>query len=153
MRAHEVMTSPVVTVAPGTSVDAAAEVLSLRGFGSLPVVDQHGRLIGLVTAAGMPHNPDGSHHHPGADTVQRREPAPATVADIMVRPVVAACPDADLMELATLMLTVRTPSIAIVDGAELVGIVTRGDLLRAATGGDRLRSHRHDDLNDPAAGA
>jgi CBS domain-containing protein len=146
MRAHEVMTFPVVTVGPGTSVDAAAEALSVRGFGALPVIDHDGTLIGIVTAADVP-RANGRHHHPGAEpathTSQSREPAPATVADVMACPAVAAPADAGLIELGTLMLTARVSSIPIVRDAELVGIVTRGDLLRAATGDEPLRNaHR-----------
>ena len=48
VRVKEIMTYPVVTVAPETSVDAAAELVLQKGIGCLPVVDS-GRLVGIVT--------------------------------------------------------------------------------------------------------
>src|SRR5215831_7982781 len=48
VRVKEIMTYPVVTVAPDTSVAAAAEMLITKGVGCLPVVDAQ-QLIGIVT--------------------------------------------------------------------------------------------------------
>jgi CBS domain-containing protein len=48
VRVKEIMTYPVVTVAPETSVDAAAELVLQKGIGCLPVVDS-GTLVGIVT--------------------------------------------------------------------------------------------------------
>ncbi len=44
----EIMTYPVVTVAPDTSAAAAADLIITKGIGCLPVVDNH-QLIGMVT--------------------------------------------------------------------------------------------------------
>ena len=48
VRVKEIMTYPVVTVSPDTSVAAAAEMMVNTGIGCLPVVDDH-QLIGIVT--------------------------------------------------------------------------------------------------------
>ena len=48
VRVKEIMTYPVVTVSPHTSVAAAAEMMINKGIGCLPVVDDH-KLIGIVT--------------------------------------------------------------------------------------------------------
>ena len=48
VRVKEIMTYPVVTIAPDTSVAAAAEMMINKGIGCLPVVDDH-KLIGIVT--------------------------------------------------------------------------------------------------------
>ena len=48
VRVKEIMTYPVVTVSPDTSVAAAAEMIITQGVGCLPVVDDH-QLIGIVT--------------------------------------------------------------------------------------------------------
>lgn len=47
------MTTPVVTVAPSTTVHDAAALLAERGFTALPVVDDHDRLVGIVTEADL----------------------------------------------------------------------------------------------------
>ena len=49
MRARELMSTPVITVTPKTSVKQAAILLSSHGFTALPVVDDDDRLIGIVT--------------------------------------------------------------------------------------------------------
>ncbi len=48
VRVKEIMIYPVVTVAPDTSVAAAADLIITKGIGCLPVVDDH-RLLGMVT--------------------------------------------------------------------------------------------------------
>src|SRR5262245_35836914 len=48
VRVKEIMTYPVVTIAPETSVAAAAEMLMARGIGCLPVVDGTA-LVGMIT--------------------------------------------------------------------------------------------------------
>ena len=48
VRVKEIMTYPVVTIPPDTSVGAAAEMMITKGIGCLPVVDDH-KLIGIVT--------------------------------------------------------------------------------------------------------
>ena len=48
VRVKEIMTYPVVTIAPDTSVAAAAEMIITTGIGCLPVVADH-QLIGIVT--------------------------------------------------------------------------------------------------------
>lgn len=49
------MQSPFVFVSPGASVDAAAETMVLQGVGCLPVLDESGRLAGLVTRRDLRH--------------------------------------------------------------------------------------------------
>jgi CBS domain-containing protein len=46
MQARDIMSSPVVTVTPDTTVKYAAKLLSAHGFTALPVLDADGRLIG-----------------------------------------------------------------------------------------------------------
>src|SRR4051812_38644047 len=53
VRTRDVMTREVVTVAPGTSVKAAAEILATRGFAAAPVVDEEDRLVGIVSEADL----------------------------------------------------------------------------------------------------
>ena len=48
MRARDIMTTPVVTVTPQTTIKEAARTLTTRGFTALPVVDDD-RLVGIVT--------------------------------------------------------------------------------------------------------
>jgi len=65
-RAADFMSTPVATVAPGASLNAAARLLHQRGVRHLPVVDHDGRLIGIITRRdllGVFLRRDGDIHH------------------------------------------------------------------------------------------
>jgi CBS domain-containing protein len=51
--AHELMTSPAITITPGASIADAAHLLSRYRVRSLPVVDRHGALAGMVSRADL----------------------------------------------------------------------------------------------------
>ncbi|WP_291412894.1 CBS domain-containing protein [Actinophytocola sp.] len=53
MRARDIMSSPVITVRPDTTIKAAAGLLATHGFTALPVVADDDRLIGIVTEADL----------------------------------------------------------------------------------------------------
>lgn len=138
MRAEDVMSSPVVTVHPDTTVKSAAELLAGHGFTALPVVDTEDRLVGILTEADLARDrfaPD-----PRArlwrSAKRAAEPQSGTVAELMTSPVVAVPRSTDVAELAATMMADRIRSIPIVDGARVVGIVTRRDLLRTLTRND-----------------
>ena len=46
---RQVMTTDVLTLRPSDTVDAAARALAERGVGGAPVVDDDGRLVGIVS--------------------------------------------------------------------------------------------------------
>src|ERR1044072_8080672 len=52
MRARDIMTSPVITVNPRTTIKEAARILATHGFTALPVVADDARLVGIGTEAG-----------------------------------------------------------------------------------------------------
>lgn len=122
MRARDIMTKSVVSVLPTTHVTEAAGILSYRGFTALPVVGAGGELVGIVTEADLirnrfPDNPS--------------EQAGAAVGDVMTSPVVGVSHDADVTVIARAMLTTQRRCMPIVDGSTLVGVITRGDIVRA----------------------
>lgn len=129
MRAADLMTRKVLTVLPRTTVREAARSLSSNGFTTLPVVDEDGVLVGVVTEADVIRS-----RLPGesrARRAARREAAPTTVGQVMTAPAVALPPSTDAAELASFMLRTGMRSVPIVDGSSLVGIVTRRDLVRS----------------------
>ncbi|KOV90110.1 HPP family protein [Nocardia sp. NRRL S-836] len=118
MRARDLMTSPVITVAPAVPLKGAAALMVSHGFTALPVVDDDKRLIGMVTEA---------------DLVRGRylEEGDAVVADVMTTPAVAMDAAAPAEVLARAMLDDRRRCVPIVDGSTVIGVVTRRDLVRA----------------------
>ena len=96
----------------------------------MPVLDGDGRLVGMVSEADllahrMAHDP---RRHLRRDGDQ--PDPPRTVGEVMTSPVVAMGVDADAADIADLMLQYNVRSVPIVDGASVVGIVSRRDLLR-----------------------
>ena len=132
MKARDVMTQPVVTVLTTTTLAQAAELLATHGFTALPVVEDDGRLVGIVTEADlikdrMPPDPRRQYwrtrHSPSAS---------AAVEHVMTTPVESLTPGADTADVVQIMLRQHIRCLPIVDGQQLVGIVTRRDLMRNA---------------------
>jgi acetoin utilization protein AcuB len=122
--AYQVMSRHLLTQPADSSVDAAWRALAGRGVGQAPVVDRKHRLVGLVARVHLLHalNEEG-----GA----LRDVLSRTVANVMATPVVTANPVTDVRRIAQVMLQYSVPAVPIVDESEaLVGIVTRGDILR-----------------------
>jgi CBS domain-containing protein len=135
MRVREIMTKSVLTAQPGVPVGKAAELLAYRGFSAMPVVDENGDLIGIVSEADLIRN-----RFPGAfagdeSVAPERRPA-KTVGEVMTSPVTGVSHDADVSELAKLMVDDKRRCVPIVDGRRLVGVVTRRDMLRMLSRSD-----------------
>jgi CBS domain-containing protein len=137
MRANEFMTSSVVTVRPDTLIAEATTMLLDRGFSAVPVVDEKGRLVGIVSEADLLRGRLGrdprAHIRPLPP--DQTEP-PHTVGQVMTSKVIALPETADQAEYAALMIQHRIKSIPVVSGERLVGIVSASDLLRTQVRGD-----------------
>ncbi|GLZ27912.1 CBS domain-containing protein [Lentzea sp. NBRC 105346] len=133
MKAVDVMSRPVVSVEPSTTVRAASALLGDRGFSALPVTDSEHRLVGIVS---------------GADLLLasvRPEDDQTPVAQVMRTVVISAPLTATPAELADTMLANRLRCLPIVaEGQELVGVVSRSDLLRVLTPQDDVLAGRVD---------
>jgi CBS domain-containing protein len=138
LRVEELMTSPVHTAAPDSSLKEMARFLVQRGMGCVPIVDHAGSLIGIVTEADLMqlelHRDPRRHMRPDRD--EPSTPPPTTAGEIMTTPVVAVPVDFDVADAARIMLEQHITRIPVVDGEEVVGIVSRTDLLRLLTRDD-----------------
>ncbi|OKK01374.1 CBS domain-containing protein [Amycolatopsis sp. CB00013] len=130
MRARDLMSAPVVTVTPGTTAKHAAELLAENGFTALPVVDEDERLIGIVTEADLIRNRFPHDVRSGSEHEARPRPG-LTVAQVMTTPATGMSTGADAADVGRALLDGRIRAMPIVDGAKVVGILTRGDFVRA----------------------
>jgi CBS domain-containing protein len=142
MQARDLMVSPVVTVQPSASVKEVAKLLLEQGISAVPVVDEQGKLVGVVSEGDLLHRSEiGSERRRSwwllgltdeetlaAEYVKAHA---RKVADVMTRKVITAAPDASLHELATLMEANAIKRVPIVEDGRLVGIVSRANLVRA----------------------
>lgn len=137
MLARDIMSSPVVTVLPETSVKDAAKLLTERRFTALPVVDADGELLGMVTETDLVRDrvPMDTRYRPGGSGA----PVPAmTVGAVMSAPAVSLSSRADVAKLVSAMLDEGFRAIPIVDYGRLAGIVTRADVVRVLSRDDEV---------------
>ncbi len=131
MRARDIMTSPVHTVAADAAVADAAGLLTAKAVTALPVVDAAGSLVGMVSegdllAQRVPEDPTA---HLWRHLADDGAPAPATVGAVMSAGAVTTTPDADVADVAELILRHDVRSVPVVVGRRVVGIISRRDIL------------------------
>jgi CBS domain-containing protein len=143
MKAKDIMTTPVVTITPDTTVGEIAALLLARRISAVPVVEG-GQLVGLVSEGDLLHR-----HEIGTD---RDRPgrswwlaligsptAPAEYVkshaararDIMTRDVISVAEDTPIAEIATVLETRRIKRVPVLRGERVVGIVSRANLVQA----------------------
>ena len=150
MRAKDVMTTEVITVDPDTSVQALAALLSERGISGVPVVDADNRVVGIVSEGDLLHRVENeTDRRPEARAGRRRswwldriaadrelardyvKSHGRVVRDIMTRDVVSVSDTTELADIAILLETERIKRVPVVRDGNLVGIVSRANLVRA----------------------
>lgn len=136
MLIRDLMSSPAVTISWASTVEHAASVLRSRGFSALPVIDEDGRLVGIVSEADVLDGrvpPDPRRRGPSGPNPVRPGCPGGTVADVMTTPVESLTPGADAADAAEIMLDEGIRCLPVVDGHAVVGVITRRDLLRVIT--------------------
>jgi CBS domain-containing protein len=136
MRTGDVMSRPVVTVGPDAQLKDVAATLIEHGINAVPVVDDGGRLVGIVSEADLltPEVAAGTRHQPGS-AVGRR--LPGTARHVMSQSVYTVNEDTDAAAAARMMLRHNLKSVPVVAGGRVVGMVARRDLLRLVARGDQ----------------
>lgn len=138
MKLEELMTTDVVTISPEATLKEAARRMIEAGVSGLPVTEDDGRLVGIITEADFVHAEAGRRVRKRAGLLGflfRGERLPSeerNVGDMMTTDLVVLGPEADHPEAARLMEKAGVKRIPVVDGdGRLVGILSRSDLLRA----------------------
>lgn len=138
MQAKDVMTKDVVHISPAASVRHAVAVMLQNNLSGLPVIDDQGRVCGMLTEG---------------DLLLRREirlsPRPArtpdvisevdleryisrngwSVADVMSQDVIVAGPESEISDIAESLQAHRIKRLPIVEDGKLIGIVSRRDIM------------------------
>jgi CBS domain-containing protein len=140
MRVRDLMTSPVQVVNPDAPVENAAELMTTYAVTALPVVDDGGRVIGMVSDSDLlwhrvPAEPHGDpRRYPGTEPPARR---PGVVVEVMSEYPITTTPRADVADVAQLMLDHDVRSLPVLADGRLVGIISRRDILKAMVRDDR----------------
>jgi CBS domain-containing protein len=155
MRAHQIMTRQVITIAADAPVVDAANVMLNKRISGLPVVDQAGKLVGIVSQGDFIRRAEiGTQRKRGrwleffvgpgraaSDFVHERG---RKVGEIMTSEPCTVTEDATLEDIVELMERNNVKRLPVMRGDRLVGIVTRTNLLQAVAGLTR-------DVPDPTA--
>ena len=141
MRVSELMSRNVVTVGPSvTCLDAVRRMHGTR-VRHLPVVDAKGDLIGVVTDRDLRHHLFDARVLKEIGTIAVDSLLEAVrVGDVMSSPAVSARAGDELVEAARLMLEDKVGSLPVIEGGQVVGIITETDLLREICRADQSRS-------------
>lgn len=124
LKAMQMMSSPVISIASGSSVKDAFHAFEERGFRHLPIVSPDGELIGIISDKDMLHCTCNA----GVSCQQRQN---QSIDTLMANRVLSASIDTDARHIARLFVEKRIGALPIVDENHLVGMVTRSDVLRA----------------------
>lgn len=150
LTARSIMTAPVVTVTPRTPIRDAARILLERHISGLPVVDEAGRLAGIVSEADLlikevlPRPAEPLLQWFGRSLwLERRVTAcrkaeGRTVGEVMTRNVVTAGEETSVHDLASRMVRFGVNRLPVVRDQTVVGIVTRADVLKVFLRSDEL---------------
>jgi CBS domain-containing protein len=138
MQAADVMTFGAASIRADAPVEEAARVMLQHRISGLPVVDGNGDLVGMVTEGDLLRRESSAQRRRWLELVLGSvKPAggprlahPATVGQVLTRPVVTVREDTPVQEVADILQRHRIKRVPVVRGGKVTGIVSRADLLR-----------------------
>jgi CBS domain-containing protein len=142
MRVLDVMNTTVISVKPEMTVRDAAKVLVDHGISGAPVLDASGCLVGMLSEGDLIHRTELEtgerrrswwldHLSASRDAVDYVKSHGLAVADVMTQDVVSVDETAPLSEVANLMETRHIKRLPVLRDGQLVGIVSRANLVQA----------------------
>lgn len=154
MRAHQIMTKPVITVTPETTIVEAAKIMLGRHVSGLPVLDGD-ELVGIVSEGDFIRRSEiGTGRRrarwlqfllgPGRSAGDFVREHGRKIAEVMTRSPVTVTEDTSLEEIADLMEKRNIRRLPVLREGHIVGMITRANLLQA------IASLAHD-VPDPTA--
>lgn len=145
MNAADIMTPNVVTLTPDTSAAAAARLLLDHAISAAPVIDEQGRLVGIISEGDLLGRPSAGSprgrwlrffDEEAACLEELATSRTLKVKDLMTRHVVSVADRAPIDVIASLMHRRKLKRVPVVHDGKLVGIVSRVDVLAALVGDD-----------------
>jgi CBS domain-containing protein/mannitol/fructose-specific phosphotransferase system IIA component (Ntr-type) len=133
---RDVMSDDPRTVLADTPLKEAARMLVRTGLGALPVIDEGRRVLGMVSEREVIRHLLTTQVFSGADVRAAVAPGMAsrTVRDVMSRQVMCVAPEQPIAEVASLMSNKDVDRVPVVREGQLVGFLTRGDIVRKLIG-------------------
>ncbi len=144
MLARDIMNKNVITVQEDTSIEELARVLTENHISGAPVVNREGKLVGIVTDADLIHK-ETNPRTPGFVNIlgaiiyvtgiaRYREDfkklAASKTSEIMTTDVIAVDGEAEIEQVAALMVDHRVKRVPVLDDGAIVGIIGRADIVK-----------------------
>jgi CBS domain-containing protein len=150
MLARDVMTAPVVSVTPATRTRDAIELMLTHHLSGLPVLDEQGKLVGVLSEGDLIRRSElGTEKHrsrfiafilgPGRAAHDYTKSHSRFVRGVMTEEVIAVAEDTSIEEIVGLMEKHAIKRMPVMRGEDIVGMVSRSDLLRALVAASRRR--------------
>lgn len=154
LTAGDIMTRDVITVGPDDPVPKVAQLLGDHGISAAPVCDERGRMMGMISEGDLmlPFGAENSMKRTwwltlladgidlGPQFVDYIRADDRRARDLMVTRMITAPESASVPEIADLLGRHRIKRVPIVRDGELVGIVSRADVLHAVAGAQFIGS-------------
>jgi len=148
LKARDIMTKDPVVVSPQTKINEAAAILLENRFNGLPVVDEKGNLVGIISQDDLIFQQkkipvpsfftvlDSTISLFSEKKIQREveKIAATTVEEAMTPDPITVTPETSVEDIATLMVRKNIHTLPVVDGTRLVGIVGKEDILKTLMG-------------------
>jgi CBS domain-containing protein len=139
LSARDVMTAPAVACREEAFFEEIAEILADRDISGMPVVDRDGKVVGVISERDLAYALGGPmvrlalrrHNERPLHDVAELPRGARRARDIMTTPALTVSADAQLENIARLMRLHQVNRIPVVDDDQLIGVVTRGDVLGA----------------------
>jgi CBS domain-containing protein len=144
MRARDIMVTKVITVGPRASVRDVAKLLVTNRISAVPVVDEHGQLIGIISEGDLVRRAelDTNHHRSWwlemfsakskeALAKEYLKSRGCKVWDVMTKIVTTAKPTTPVRDIAALLEKKHFKRVPIVEKGKVIGIVSRANLIQA----------------------
>ena len=142
MKVSDIMTHPVITVTPETTVGEAAELMLCHRISGLPVVNAAGEVVGIVTEGDLLRRAEtGTERRrarwlefliaPGRLASEYAHAHGRQVGEVMTDTGVSVGPDDAVTDIIELMERRRIKRMPVIDEGKLVGIVSRANMVRA----------------------
>jgi CBS domain-containing protein len=142
MQARDIMTLNVISVRPDATLDEATKIMLDRRISGLPVVDDSGRLVGMVTEGDLLRRGElGTEHRrprwlqfwlsPGKLADEYAHARGRRVEEVMSAHLITATEVTGLDKIVELMIQNGIRRVPIVAGDHLIGLISRADVMRA----------------------
>ena len=131
MRAKDIMSAPVITASPSTSLKRVAQLLLIHDISAVPIVNEVGGLIGIVSEndlLSMESVEDPRLHIFLKRRSRRRLPSKAS--DVMTTVVFTVTENEDVASVARLMHAMHVKRVPVLASGRVTGIISRRDILK-----------------------